>query len=61
MPGDLIFAIIMLIACIYMMLWTLYDFFNKVKDDSLAAGMAFWVIVFFAGAMICISRIMIWY
>ena len=60
MPGDLIFAIIMLIACIIMIVWTLHDYF-KINDESLAMGMPFWVTIYFFGAIICGTRIVVWY
>jgi len=60
MPGDLVFAIIMLIACIIMIVWTLHDYF-KINDESLAMGMVFWVIIYFFGAVICGTRIVVWY
>jgi len=61
MPGDLKFAIVMLFVCIIMIIWMLYDFFNKVKDESLAMGLAFWITIMFFGAIICGVRIAAWY
>ena len=61
MPIDLIFAIIMLIACIFMIIWMLYELFNKIRDEHLAAGAAFWITLFFLGAIICGARIVLWY
>lgn len=61
MPIDLIFAIIMLIVCILMIIWMLYELFNKIRNEYLAAGAAFWITLFFLGAIICSARISLWY
>ena len=61
MPGDLIFAIIMLIACLGMMSWMLYEFFTKIKSENLLGGLVFWIAIFFFGAVICGARIAAWY
>ena len=61
MPIDLIFAIIMLIVCILMIIWMLYELFNKIRNEYLAAGAAFWITLFFLGAIICGARIALWY
>ena len=61
MPKDLIFAIIILFVCIIMIVLMLNDLFNKIKDESLAAGAAFWITIFFFGIVICSARIVAWY
>ena len=61
MSKDLIFAIIILFVCIIMIVLMLYDLFNKVKDESLAAVVAFLITILFFGIVICSARIVAWY
>ena len=60
MPEDLIFAIIMLIACTFMIIHMLYELF-KIRDKRLATGAAFWITLFLMGVIICGVRITLWY